>query len=222
LPASHSLDPLKYNIDDFIFQVRIFFSNNPCFLCGLIHPVIVHMVRKRNLFWNHLVPIIKVIRIVCKARKRLRYKSGFLRQYTLTILPAFLIPYARVTFSGLSKAIPLYLQGDDHDLVLNTLSAEDPRTFTLHYGRVIDRGSGWNLMIARWLIEADKPADRDESVAVFTRSVREKHPWDEFVRLTSALCYRLMSIGRTGVVLEQEQPLTAHARLTYAGMGLGP
>jgi len=165
---------------------------------------------------------IKVVRIVCPVRKRLRHKINSHLQYTLTILPPFLIPHARVTFSGLSRAIPLFLEGLDPDLVLNTLSADDPRTFALHFGRVTDRGPGWNLEIARWLIEVGKPSDQCETVAFFTRSIRENHPWEGFERLASDLCRRLMSISRTGVVLTQEQPLWVHARLTYSGMGLGP
>ena len=188
----------------------------------MVHPVVVHMVRIRLLFRDHQIMKIEVVRIVCPVRKRLRHKTNSHRQYTLTILPAFLIPHARVTFSGLSQAIPLYLEGRDPDLVLNTLSADDPRTFALHFGRVTDRGPDWNLNIARWLIEAGKPSDQCETVAFFTKSIWKNHPWEGFVRLTSDLCHRLMSISRTGVVLKQEQPLWGHANLTYSGMGLGP
>jgi hypothetical protein len=180
------------------------------------------MIRVRLLFLDYQIKKIDVVRIVCQVRKRLRIKTGILRQYTLTILPPFLIPHARVTFSGLSQAISLYLEGRDPDLVLNTLSADDPRTFALHFGRVTDRGPDWNLKIARWLIEAGKPSAQCETVAFFTKSIRENHPWERFERLASDLCLRLMSISRTGVVLKQEQPLWVHARLTYSGMGLGP
>jgi hypothetical protein len=216
------LEPPKHNVEEFVFQIQVFFSENPCPLCGLIHPVVIHMIRVRNCNQDHEVLTIEIVRILCPARKRLRFKTGLLRQYTLTILPAFLIPHARVTFSGLSRAIPLYLNGRDPDLVLNTLSADDPRTFTLHFGRVTDRGPGWNLKIARWLIEAGKPSDQCETAAPFARSIRKNHPWEGFVRLASDLCHRLVSISQTGVVLEQEQPLWVHARLSYSGMGLGP
>lgn len=180
------------------------------------------MIRVRLLFLDHQILEIDVVRIVCPVRKRLRFKTGILHQYTLTILPPFLIPHARVTFSGLSMAIPLHLKGIDPDLVLNTLSADDPRTFALHFDRVTDRAQGWNLEIARWLIETGKPSDQREPACFFTRFDRKKHPWEEFVRLAADLSLRLMSIGRTGVILKQEEPLAVHARLTYSGMGLGP
>lgn len=177
------------------------------------------MIRARSLFADHQVVKIEVVRILCLVRKKLRRKTNNPKQYTLTILPSFLIPHARVTFSGLSRAIPLYLEGRDPDLVLNTLSADDPRTFALHFGRVTDRGPGWNLQIAAWLIEAGRPPDKSEPVTVLAS---QRHPWTIFIRLASDLSLRLMSIGRTGIVLKQEEPLAVHAMLTYSGMGLGP
>jgi hypothetical protein len=186
----------------------------------MIHPVIIHMVRVRLFFMEHRILKIEIVRIVCPIRKRLRRKTH--RQYTLTILPPFLIPYARVTFSGLSRAIPLHLAGSDSDLVLNTLSADDHRTFALHFGRVTDRSPGWNIKIARWMIGVGKPAIQNQSVSVFKRSGPEKHPWESFVQLASEFCDRMESIGQIRVVLESEQAIWTHARLTYAGMGLGP
>jgi hypothetical protein len=222
LPDDHCLDPYKYNPDDFDIQLRIFFAKHPCFLCNKIHPVVVHMARIRFFFLKHRVFRIDVFRILCKPSKRIRIKTGNRRQYTLTVLPAFLIPYARVTFRALSEAIPLHLQGCDPDLVLNNLSADDPRTFALHFGRVTMLAPRWNLAITGWLIATGMTAEPHGSVDIFVRSRKDNHPWETFVGLASAFCGRLASIGRIGVILGSEQPLPVHARLTYAGMGLGP
>lgn len=172
--------------------------------------------------WNFENFQIEVVRIVCKAKQKLRKRTGKKLPYTLTILPSFLIPRARITFTGLSKAVPLHLSGKDFDIVLNTLSAEDPRTFDLHFKRVSKRALGWNLAIGRWIIDmgkTDKPRTLDETYNLKNRAF---HPWDKFISLASDYCRRLESLGHVTAILEDEQPLMTHARLTFAGMGLGP
>jgi len=154
--------------------------------------------------------------------KALRKKTGKACQYTLTILPPFLIPYARVTFLNLHKAVTLYLGNPDKDLAVNALSANDPRTFDLHFGRIINRGQQWNLEIASWIIGAGKDIHQPEFHRLFAKQDGSENPWIAFLKLSENLCHRLESIRQTGILLEPEHPLWTHARLTYTGMGLGP
>ena len=186
------------------------------------HPVTTHSYRVRMFLWNFNTLEIDVVRIVCKSRKKRCKKTGEKLQYTLTVLPSFLIPHARVTFFGLSKAIPLHLDRKDFDFVLNTLSAEDPRTFGLHFGRISKRIPEWNLAIGRWIIDmgkTDKPKTLDETFRLKDRAI---HPWEKFIGLASDFCRRLESLGQVTAILEDEQPIIVHARLTFSGMGLGP
>ena len=184
--------------------------------------VTIHPYRIRLFFWKFSALQIEVVRIVCKTRKKRCKKTGKKLQYTLTVLPSFLIPHARVTFSSLSKAIPLYHDRKDFDLVLNELSAEDPRTFGLHFGRISKRVPEWNLAIGRWIIDmgkTDKPKTLNETFRLKERAV---HPWEKFIGLASDFCRRLESLGHVTAILVDEQPLMVHARLTFSGMGLGP
>lgn len=186
------------------------------------HAATVHAVRIRLFLWNFEELQIEVVRIVCRVRQKLHKRTGEKLQYTLTILPSFLIPHAKVTFTDLSKAVSLYLAGKDFDLALNTLSADDPRTFSLHFGRISERAPGWNLAINRWIIDmgkTDKPKTLDETFGLKNGVM---HPWEKFIGLASDFCRRLESLGYSPAILEDEQLLMAHAQLTFAGMGLGP
>ena len=172
--------------------------------------------------WNFEELQIEVVRIVCRSRQKLRKRTGKKLQYTLTILPSFLIPHARITFTGLSNAVPLHLGGKDFDLVLNTLSADDPRTFGLHFGRVLKRTPEWNLAIGRWVIDMGKTDKPKTLCETFRLKERTLHPWEKFIGLASEFCRRLESLGQVTAILEDEQLPMVHARLTFAGMGLGP
>jgi len=222
LPAHFPVDPLKYSINQFILQVRIFLSDHPCPLCGLIHPSVIHAIRIRLLLWNFGIHRIEVVRIVCRPRKKLRKRTGKKLQFTSTILPPFLIPHARVTFTGLSKAIPLHLSREDFDVVLNTLSAEDPRTFGLHFRRVSKRVPLWNLAVGHWIIDMGKTDQLRTLDETFKPKDKAIHPWERFIGLASSFCRRLESLGQVAAILEDEQLAMVHARLTFAGMGLGP
>lgn len=182
----------------------------------------MHNIRPRKLLVDFQTDSILVLQVICHLMKARRKKTGKPFQYTLTILPPFLIPYARVTFSGLCNAISFHLGNPDKDLALNALSANDPRTFDLHFGRVMSRGQQWNLEITKWIIDSGKDIHQPEFHRLFSKQNQGMNSWTAFLKLSENLCHRLEAIGQTGILLDHEQPLWVHARLTYAGMGLGP
>ena len=67
--------------------------------------------------------------------------------------------------------------------------------------------------------KTDKPKTLDETFRLKGGVI---HPWEKFIGLASDSCRRLESLEHSPAILEDEELLMTHARLTFAGMGLGP
>ena len=116
----------------FIEIIKIFFRKNPCILCGLIHPVRIHQVRLRIFcrFNKDGKPECGlVVRIICGNAK----KAG--TQYTVTILPHFLLPGCQVRADNLYEAATNPEKRRHIDSVLTTIQADDERTGYKHLNR---------------------------------------------------------------------------------------
>ena len=216
--------PSEYNFSDFVNQVEKFFSNIVCPLCGEFHPVSIHDFRVRFFFSASFVSIhITVVRIICYANKALRKSTGKKIKYTLTVLPTFLIPHARITAICLFKAFSrLARTGNPNDAISAVSKAADPRPLMRYLNRFLDRSPKWFVRMWKWIVESGMKLPIP-TLGSITRTKKEMPDlWKEFKRNSTLLCEYLEKISPDNVFLRPEQPVFTHARLTFAGMGLGP
>lgn len=89
----------------------------------------------------------RVPRIFCEINYHKRLKTGELKQYTLTILPGFLIPYSTVPLDPVHQALASYISEGGLTFVL--LSAEYLCVYSrLPNTKVIAQRFVWQYMYA--------------------------------------------------------------------------
>jgi hypothetical protein len=126
-----------------------------CPLCGEAHRARYHCFAARTYRTESVEGTQKVVsrvpRIFCEINCRIRKETGERKQYTLTVLPSFLIPYSRIPVETVHEALDGYIRGTRSlqigaALRMQCLSAS---SFRLFYRRVCERLGMWVLILAR-------------------------------------------------------------------------
>ena len=109
-----------------------------------MHEVKIHQFVSRNISPDNSKSLI-VIRIICNSNLRKRKEAREELQYTITILPGFLIPHSRVPLPDIYKAADEYLSGrkiiqQEAALIMNCQSRH---SFRLYYDRICNLASKW-------------------------------------------------------------------------------
>ena len=126
-----------------------------CPLCGCEHEPELHAFVRRSYrqggWENDERQWIRVVRVVCRTNKRRRKEGGEQLQYTLTILPGFLIPYSTVGVDEAHAAVESYIGERRVNQVgaAMLMGCVDPASFRLFYRRVGQRIQGWVGVLAQ-------------------------------------------------------------------------
>ena len=122
---------ISYSV--YIFQAKItkFFEYTSCFLCGEIHALRIHAYLPRLIRGNDEQNItITIFSIYCLRAK----KQG--RQYTIRILPPFVIPECNISFTNVLAYIIRYQNSTiNYDEAAYILGTYDERTIKKHIQR---------------------------------------------------------------------------------------
>ena len=124
-----------------------------CPLCGKAHSARYHCFAARTYRAESDEGTRKVVsrvpRIFCEINCRIRKETGERKQYTLTVLPSFLIPYSRIPVETVHEALDGYIRGTllqiGAALRMHCLSTS---SFRLFYRRVCERLGRWVLILA--------------------------------------------------------------------------
>ena len=93
---------------------------------------------------------IKVIRILCIGNLEKRIRTGELLQYTITILPAFLIPHSRIPVSAVFNAIDYYITRKSNQFeAAQILYCESNHSFALFFKRIGAHIDDWNNLLSK-------------------------------------------------------------------------
>lgn len=181
-------------------------------------------MRTRSYMDGHFLCIrITVLRFICHSAKALRKSTGEEIQYTITILPPFLIPHAKISLVTLFKAFSHLSKTADMDHAVGTVSKEaDSRMLNRFLSRFRGRFPQWFQKMCQWIVSSGMvlPAPDFSALGLQNRGFAEL--WKLFRQLSRKLSNFEESVTRNIIILRREQTIFAHARLAYAGMSLGP
>ncbi len=201
----------SYNHHSFARWLEDYFKNNPCILCGEIHEVKIHQFVDRNISPDNSRVII-VIRIICNSNFKKREETGEKLQYTITVLPGFLIPHSRVPLPDIYKATDEYLSGRkiiQQEAAL-IMSCQSRHSFRLYYDRFCNLASKWIFFLFTVfpeIIEKEVPVD-----------IRKK--WKQLGGiLEGQTVIRMGFSGQIEMIYRFEY---VHNTLLHKNMGLGP
>jgi len=202
-----------------------------CFLCGKSHPAKFHCYVNRTYRKQadnddgFVVVIIQVPRFFCEPNYLFQTKTKIKKQYTITILPGFLIPYSTIPVNPVHEALNSYIT----KTMWKRLEAAIRMTcasvisFRLFFSRVAERLEGWIDLLVKLVIDASGEVMGPETgrkVHRDPKSLQEK--WDWFVYLATYYVRLYGRIPNGEVVLEKFLWQYIYCLLSRHKMDLGP
>ena len=85
----------------------------------------------------------------------IRKNENIKLQYTLTLLPFFMVPYSKVLFDNTLKAIDNYIGNEKSNQIIasNELNFENTKSFRLFYSRIQKRILKWIAIMAQLITQ---------------------------------------------------------------------
>ena len=202
-------------------------SDGECTLCGERHPPKFHCFFRRTYRRDpkeegEEAATIEVVRIFCEVNYRIRKQTGEPKQYTLTILPGFLIPYSVIPVDPVHEALDIYITEGGlvqvgAALKMRCLSAA---SFRLFYSRVCRRLESWTALFLQLVLtlggkikEADVGQERCRELQA---------QWGWFVLLASEYVRLYSRLPATEVIAGKFLQQHIYAVLSRKQMSLGP
>jgi hypothetical protein len=147
--------------------------------------------------------IIKVLRIFCHLNYELKKQQPEL-QYTITVLPGFLISHSRILSYHAFNAVDQYIKGKVRNQYEGAIliNCNSRHTFRLYYTRIVQK-------LDTWLI---KTVPRKTDIDVY----RNKSDYEKWRTVSN--CWK----DWTPPHLSEEWQCYGHATLCFMQMGLGP
>ena len=200
-----------------------------CPLCKEKHPPQFHCYARRTFKTEQTEDQIKegvvatqVPRIFCEINHRKRLDTGELKQYTLTILPGFLIPYSTIALDPVHQALESYIGEGGLTQVgaAMRMGCLSPASFRLFYARVRQRVQSWTDLLIQLVITLGGHI-REEAPKVTNQSEPEAR-WGWFVLLSTEYMSRYSRLPNTQVIAQRFIWQYMYAVLSRNHMGLGP
>ena len=199
---------------NFIDKIKEYFKKNPCPLCNSIHPVKFYCFVKRKSFNN-----ISVVRIICLRNNNV--PSIEKEQYTLTILPAFIQPYARKKTQDIIDTCHRYIDGTYKNQIQAAvnLGAENIRSFTRYINRVKARISDWIVLLSSKISHI---SGKNKYFAKPFKLENIKYKWNQFTLKVREYFEELNKLNSGFITLAKCQITFILAVFTLNNTGLGP
>ena len=204
-----------------------------CPLCGKKHQPKFHCFARRTYRKDQknkgkekesavatLVP-----RILCEINCQIRKETGEEKQYTITILPGFLIPYSTIPVDPVHEAVESYITDPGLKQVgaAMRMKALSPISFRLFLSRVRDRLEGWIVLLLQLVHTLEgqvKEVDVGRAEPKKPQGLQDQWAW--FVYLANE-CVRLYArLPESKVILDKFSWQYIYCLLSRHYMGLGP
>ena len=154
-----------------------------------------------------------VIRILCKDNHKIRKETGEEIQYTITVLPGFLIPHSRVVIPNLFRALEEYFNGEiTQQQAALLMNCNSRHSFALFYRR-------FSLFSHKWLSFLSEVFHQQKLESTAFQDINRK--WNQLIALISRLKIGqiIKTSPRGDMILRFEY---AHSFFDGNKMGLGP
>lgn len=193
-----------------------------CPLCKTKHPPHFYCYVKRKVKQtNGHNQVLSVVRIICPVNREKRKKTSNPLQYTLTLLPAFLIPYSTVPVDKVECALTEYAGGKMSDIEAAMLmGCENVKSFRHYWKRAQARISAWLMLLVREMaaLNVREAVNLENSIGNSSFAFQ----WQRLHELMELYYSEYQKMPGSNKVDLQFCFLSFHAKLTQNKMGLGP
>jgi len=199
-----------------------------CPLCGQSHPPKFHVFVSRSYRSSGRGVSgsvrIWVPRLICLVNKQLREKTGRLLQYTITILPGFLIPYSTILVDAVQDALESYIgkaavtkQG-----AAMRMGCMSRLSFLLFYSRVVRRIEAWNNLLTELVSDLGGQIEQELVRGKAAGGKRVRRQWEWLHVLVGQYLWLHAQLPGAAVVLQQLQWQYIYALPAGRQTGMGP
>ena len=187
---------------------------NPCPLCNSLHPIKFFSFVKRKSFNN-----ISVVRIICPLN--LNTSLIEMKQYTITVLPAFIQPYARKKTQDIIDTCHKYINGTYKNQIQAAvnLGAENVKSFTRYLNRINVRISDWIVLLSSKISHV---SGKNKYLAKPFKLENIKHKWNQFSIKVREYFEEINKLNSGFIIIAKCQIIFILAVFTLNNTGLGP
>ena len=218
------IDKYKYTL--FERQAIEILGARCCLLCHKYHPVRIFQRRPRHVKTDiGYQKTIKIFRVLCIDNLSERRKTGKPLQYTVTILPSFLVPYSRIQVNKIFSAIKYYITANQPTLLKAAflMDCVNISSFRRYYLRFLIHINNWILFIIQITIALGGESKQEEIKEIKGREENGiKHRWHRFQNYKKKYFYIHSQIPNNIIVIEKLQNQYLHVLFCGNRMGLGP
>ena len=165
---------------------------------------------------------ILVPRIICETNHRIRKETGEAKQYTLTVLPGFLIPYSTIPVDSVYRAVNSYLTESGLKQVGAALRMRcwSSASFQLFYSRILERVEAWTTLFVQMIIAlGGNVREAKVSQSDLSGSIAW---WKWFVWLSNEYVRLYARLPGSPVIPQKYLRQYIYTLLSRHHMGLGP
>lgn len=166
-----------------------------------------------------------VPRFFCETNYEIRKKTGEEKQYTITILPGFLIPHSTIPIDPVHQAADNYITRSQLNQVGAALRmyCSNPISFRLFLSRIRTRIEGWITLLLQLVLTLEGHIkEADVKRAEGTERQRLQAQWHWFVVLADEYVRLYARIPGTKVVPQKFLWQYIYCLLSRHRMDLGP
>jgi hypothetical protein len=202
-----------------------YFTRNLCSLCGKRHkPTFFIFVERTYRKAKGDTVVILVPRLLCEPHKQLRKEKGIKKQYTITILPGFLVPHSRIPLDEIVESADRSLSppGVNEQQAAFLMFCEDVKSFRLHFSRIRERLGRWVLFLTECILALNGVVAPDGVAEVGSYIHPLLAKWERFKKLVELYMDCYLALPGTGPITAAFYTQYIHAKFCQYGMGLGP
>ncbi len=163
-------------------------------------------------------------RFFCENNYKERKLTGKKKQYTITILPGFLVPYSIIPLDDIQEATNRYINNPEtnQQTAAFSMHCENTLSFRLHFSRIKNRLSEWIVFITRLLIDlgGELKGENIKNVQHYENPLQAN--WKRFKTLVIDYFQLYSRIPGAQVIKERFYYQYIHSVLCINKMGLGP
>ena len=159
------------------------------------------------------------MRIICP--RNLNESSLKTKQYTITILPAFIQPYARKKTQDIIDACHKYINGTYKNQIQSAvnLGAENVKSFIRYFNRVKTRISDWIVLLSSKISHI---SGENKYFAKPFKLENIKYKWNQFTLKVREYFKEINKLNSGFIILAKYQITFILAVFTLSNTGLGP
>jgi len=202
-------------------------TDGECPVCSERHPPKFHCFVRRTYRRDPTekgeeTATIEVVRIFCEVNYRIRKQTGEPKQYTLTILPGFLIPYSVIPVDPVHEALDSYITKGEltHVGAALKMRCRSAASFRLFYLRACRRLESWTALFLQLVLTLGGKVKEAEIGQERRRELQAQWVW--FVLLASEYVRFYSRLPATEVIEMRFLQQYIYAVLSRKQMSLGP